>query len=161
MPIPMTSITMYNASSPRNDHTAALPATLVVLARVESTTAPSIPMKIQTVVNIVPLTCERIEPAASGPQKLATKMLHLKALAKITARIITRIGMIFAITAIMFTVTASLTPRAISMHRSHKMILAVTHDIRFEPLPNPGMNLLNVVNKSAMNAIGVNAALSR
>lgn len=88
----------YSRNSAMKDITVALPAIFVSLALSEITTAPSIPMKIHTVVNIVALTYSKSDISEPAPVKLSTKISQWNDPAKIAAITMNTIGIALAIT---------------------------------------------------------------
>ena len=109
----------YRISRARNELIVAFPAIFVFFARAESTTAPSIPMNVHTVVVTVPFTCVSSEGLSAAPAKFSMNMEGLNAPIRMIAKTVKMIGTSLAITTTALMPTAEFTPRYTSRIRNH------------------------------------------
>ena len=128
----------YRANRATNEMMDALPASFVSLARVEITTAPSMPMNTHTVVNMQAFVCSNTDIPLPSPVKLFMNVSKSNAPAKIAAKTRNTIGIALNITATALIITAWFTPLSRSRTSSHRITEPMISDARFMPSPRNG-----------------------
>lgn len=131
-------IMKYRANSDRKEITDAFPASFVSLALVESTTAPSIPMKIHTVVNIQAFVCSNNDIPLPSPVKFDVNVSQSNAPATSAATTRNIIGKHLKITATALIITAVFTPFRSSHTSSHRIMEPIMSETKFRPSPRNG-----------------------
>ena len=129
-------ISIYTISVPIRPSTVALPTSLCFLALPETTTAPSIPINVHKVTNIVLFTCVTIPPKSLVPQNSNVNLSKLNKNIRITIN--KNIGTNLAIVVIRFISAAPLTPFNINNVNAQTNIDAPITDATLLPTPNTG-----------------------